>query len=338
MWPFKLFLQARSRASAPLLAAVACAAALGAAFACSRPLDVHESDEAKGKPCISCHSGAYTAAATHVVGHNVQTCQDCHATTGWVPATSKDHPWPIQNKHVGVTCVACHTKGFAVGDTPKDCLGCHRKDYEASQSPKHVVNGADQYPLDCLMCHADTGFKPSPWKHAWPLVGRHFIAPCAGCHSGTPPTYKGTTTDCYQCHKNDADNVAPGKNPLHTSFPHVCLNCHLMSGWTQGPPLAGLHPESSFPIAAGVHSSAAGDGGQVPIVCLDCHKLEKGLAAGGANTDCLNCHVGGADHHVSPAIDARHQKTPDGGTVAGYPQGASATNFCLTCHSRGQHL
>jgi hypothetical protein len=157
------------------------------------------------------------------------------------------------------------------------------------------------------------------------------IAPCKGCHSSTPPTYKGTQTNCYECHKNDADVVAPGKNPLHTSFPHTCLDCHLMSGWTQGPPLAGRHNESGFPILTGKHSDPG-------IGCLDCHKLEKGLAAGGANTDCVNCHVGGADHHTTPAIDAYHQKTPDGGTVAGYPVGASVTNFCLTCHSHGQHL
>jgi hypothetical protein len=338
MWPFRNFLRVRSRA--PWIA-VACAAALAAAFACSRPLDVHESDDAKGKACGSCHSGAFNAATNPVhVGRMPVTCQDCHATTGWVPSNAKDHPWwPILNKHVGVACVACHSKGFAVGDTPKDCLGCHRKDYDASQNPKHVMNGAAQYPLDCATCHTDMGFKPSPWKHAsWPLTGRHVIAPCTGCHSSTPPVYKGTPTDCYQCHKNDADVVAPAKNPLHTSFPHTCLDCHLMSGWIQGPPLSGRHNESGFPITTGVHSSVKVDGGQVPIGCLDCHRLEKGLAAGGANTDCINCHVGGTDHHVSPAIDAYHQKTPDGGIVASYPQGASTTNFCLQCHSHGQKL
>lgn len=347
MPPFRLFLQAPARA---LWIAIAGAAALGAAFACSSRSDVHESDEAKGKPCISCHSGAYNAAVNpRHVNALPQTCQDCHDTKAWTPSTAKDHPyWPILNKHVGVSCVACHDKGFKVGDTPKDCLGCHRKDYESAQNPnaafpKHVANGADQYPLDCTMCHADTGFKPSPWRHVPELPpglvrdpepglnGRHAIAPCAGCHTGNPPKYKGTPTDCYQCHKDDADSRAPAKNPNHTTFPHTCLNCHLMSGWAQGPPLAGLHPEASFPLQTGIHSDPR-------IVCLDCHKLEKGLAAGGANTDCVNCHLGGVDHHVTPAIDAYHFKPPDGGTVAGYPQGAPTTNFCLGCHGRGQHL
>jgi hypothetical protein len=281
---------------------VACVAALGAAFACS-----------------SGGSGSSSGGPANV--------EQSDAGDG-----NTNHPWwPILNKHVGVSCAACHTKGFTLGDTPTDCLGCHRKDYEPAQNPQHALNGVDQYPLDCTICHADTGWKLSTWKHAsWPLTGRHVIAPCTGCHSGTPPTYKGTPTDCYACHKNDADVVAPSKNPLHTSFPHTCVDCHLMSGWTQGPPLSGRHNEAGFPILTGVHSGPL-------IACQDCHRLEKGLAAGGANTDCVNCHVSG-DHHVSPAIDDYHAKTPDGGSVVAYPQGASTTNFCLQCHTRGQHL
>jgi hypothetical protein len=277
-----------------------------------------------------------------------------------VPSTAKDHPyWPILNKHVGVSCAACHTKGYKVGDTPKDCVGCHRKDYESAQDPNsggftsHFANGVDQYPLDCLLCHTDAGFKPSPWKHLteFPpgvlsdsdeadggLVGRHFNAPCVGCHVGKPPTYKGTPndSDCYRCHQAEADNRAPAKNPNHTSFPHTCLDCHLMSGWTQGGPLTGLHPVA--PRDGGVPFPLDQTGKHSGIRCRDCHKLEKGPAAGGGNTDCVNCHLGGKDHHVSPAIDAYHLKPPDGGTVAGYPQGASTTNFCLGCHDRGQHL
>jgi hypothetical protein len=328
MWPFKHLL--RTRSSAALWLAAACTAALIALFACNTATDVHESSDAKGRACVSCHVGAFNAASNPLhVARMPQTCQDCHATKGWSPSTIKDHPWwPIQNKHVGVSCTSCHTKGFQKGDTPTDCLGCHRKNYEASQQPKHVLNGVDQYPLECATCHADTGFKPSTWQHPWPLLGRHVITPCKGCHTGTPPVYKGTATECYQCHKADADIRALAKNPNHAAYPHTCLNCHLMSGWAQGPPLSGLHPEDKFPILTGKHSDPQ-------IVCLDCHKLEKGIAGGGANTDCVNCHLGA---HVIPAIDAYHLKTPTGGTVAGYPQASPSTNFCLGCHGKGQHL
>jgi hypothetical protein len=317
----------KHRSSAPWIA-IACAVGIAAAFACGRTEDVHDSSDAKGKPCLSCHTGAYTAARNPVhVDRLPTTCQDCHSTKGWVPTTATDHPWwPIQNKHVGVSCTACHTKGFRAGDTPKDCVGCHRKDYEGA--PLHFPNGVETYPLDCAMCHADTGFKPSTFKHPWELVGRHIVTPCASCHKGTPPTYKGTPTDCYACHQADFDQRAPAKNPSHTTFPKTCLNCHLMSGWVQGPPLSGLHPEASFPLTTGKHADPR-------IACLDCHKLEKGPAMGGANTDCVNCHLGS---HVVPAIDAYHLKTPDGGTVVGYQAGAATTNFCLGCHTKGQRL
>lgn len=360
MRAFNLFLRAQSRALWIAIAA-ACVAALGAAFACGQqqPSDLHESDDVKGKPCFSCHSSAYNAAKNPVhVAKMPMTCQDCHGTKAWVPSNITDHHWwPILNKHVGVSCVACHTKGYNLGDTPTDCVGCHRKDYESPKDPSaggftsHVANGVDQYPLDCTMCHADTGFKPSTWKHLSELppgvlpdgdgadgglVGRHFNAPCVGCHTGTPPTFKGTPTDsdCYRCHQADADNRALAKNPNHPGFPHTCLNCHLMSGWAQGPPLTGLHPVDMrdggipFPLdQTGRHSG---------ILCRDCHKLEKGSAAGGGNTDCVNCHLGGMDHHVSPAVDALHQT--DGGILPGYDQGSPTTNFCLKCHGRGQHL
>ena len=117
MRPSQLSLLVRSWG---LWMAAACAAAMGAAFACSSPADVHESDEVKGKACFSCHSGAYSAARNPVhVNQLPQTCQDCHQTKAWVPSTATDHPyWPILNKHVGVSCVACHSKGFNVGDTP----------------------------------------------------------------------------------------------------------------------------------------------------------------------------------------------------------------------------
>lgn len=343
---FSVFARARS-----LWIAAACAAALGAGFACTnRNADIHESADAKGKACFSCHASAYNAATNpRHVNSLPTTCQDCHNTKAWVPSSAQDHPyWPILNKHVGVSCVACHTKGYTVGDTPKDCLGCHRKDYDKAQDPntgfpKHAANGVDQYPLDCALCHTDAGFKPSPWKHLpeFPpgvvrdsadagLVGRHFNAPCVGCHLGAPPVFKGTPNDadCFRCHKADFDTRAAAKNPSHPTFPHACLNCHLMSGWTQGPPLLGLHPEAKFPITTGKHADPG-------ILCLDCHKLEKGPAFGGANTDCVNCHLGS---HVNPAIDARHIKTPDGGTVAGYPAASPTTNFCLGCHAQGQHL
>lgn len=356
------FLHARSHA---LWISAACAAALAAVFACTRPLNIHESEEAKGKPCFSCHEGAYLAAKNPLHANKMPlTCQDCHDTKAWSPSSVTDHYWwPILNKHVGVSCVACHTKGFAVGDTSKDCVSCHRKDYESSMNPPHVTVGKDQYPLDCAMCHTDSApdhFKPSPWTHwdagpppvGYELIGSHLITRptfddagtiltptdshphCAGCHTGTPPMYTGTTKDCHACHKAEAEAKGSATKPDHTSstFPQTCLDCHLISGWKQGPPLGFPHNEASFPIATGPHAGAGAG-------CQGCHDLSKGRA--NVNVDCIHCHVATSSYpqgaHVAPAIDAYHLNKPDGGAVAGYATaqtaGGGTTNFCLQCHN-----
>jgi hypothetical protein len=373
------FLRARSRA---LWVALTCAAAIGAVFACNGRLsDIHDSADVKGKACYSCHSSAYNTA-TNPVHVNVMplTCQDCHDTKAWSPSSVKDHYWwPIENKHVGVSCAACHTKGYKLGDTPKDCIGCHRKDYESSVSPPHHALNVDQYPLDCTMCHTTAEpdhFKPSPWTHydagpppyGYELIGSHRITvikddagnalldskgdkisdhnpDCNGCHLGTPRVYQGTPTDCYTCHKDEFDNLAPTKNANHPTFPHTCLDCHIYSGWTQGPPISGLHPDrvntgdggtGGFPLEAGAGTIHAG------IACQDCHKFELGLPQGGQNVDCTGCHTATAawpaGAHASPAIDSYHL-VRDGGPVAGYPNGATSKNFCVSapCHLNGQH-
>lgn len=354
MRPLKLLLQAPSRVLWIVTAGAAALGAVGVAFACSRPSDVHESDDVKGQACLSCHSAAYNAAANPVhIGVMPQTCQDCHTTQAWIPSAVKDHRWwPIQNKHVGVTCDACHTKGYRAGDTPKECDGCHHKDYEDPNTkesldcvPQFPANPGNhpslRYPLACETCHTDNGFCSQPLNHdaVFKLDGRHspLVTLCTACHAGTPPTYKGTPKDCFACHQKDYETTAQQKNANHSTFPHTCDNCHWLSGWSQGPPLSGLHPEAKFPITTGAHADPR-------LGCLDCHRLEKGQAAGGSNTDCTNCHLTGTrfssmGSHPSPAIDQFHRAQPDGGSVAGYPAAPSTTNFCLAapCHQSGEH-
>jgi hypothetical protein len=316
------------------------------------------------------------------VDHLPNTCNDCHTTQGWSPAQVQDHFWwPLQNKHVGPACTDCHTTGFRQGDTPTDCQGCHRKDYDNATNPKH--NG---FPLDCKMCHTDTGFQPSTYKHPWPLdglhattacnlchtgdppryantptgcadchqkdadgaaspihkglsttctdchtpagwkpssyvhpwplQGKHVLVACVACHAGPTPVYKGTPTDCYACHKAESDaSTFPG----HATFPHTCLDCHQLSGWS--PAITGPHPEAKFAITTGIHAAPG-------IGCQDCHVLAKGVSSGGANTDCIHCHLG---DHIVPDIDAKHLQL----AVPNYPTGLVSTNYCLTCHPTG---
>lgn len=277
-----------------------------------RATNIHESDAVAGKPCVTCHSAAYQAALSPKhLGVMPETCETCHSTRAWSPASGVDHAfWPLRNKHAAIGCTTCHTSGFEKGKTPTDCQSCHRKDYDAAK-PGHVG-----FPLDCALCHSDAAFRPSTFNHPWPLAGAHAIAPCAGCHAGEPPRYKGTPTLCTDCHQEDADrSTFPG----HAGFPRTCNDCHLRSGWK--PAVTGLHPEPKFPLKTGKHADAR-------IGCQDCHVLVKGTSAGGQNTDCVNCHLGS---HVRPAIDARHTQLG----VPNYPAAPGTTNFCLQCHPTG---
>lgn len=373
----------RGRAHAVLLAAL-CVAVVSALACGTTTNDVHETEEAKSSTCITCHSGAYRVASNPVHVNKIpDTCQDCHSTKAWSPVELEDHFWwPLQNKHANLKCEACHESGFRAGDTSKDCQSCHRKDYDEATEPKHAG-----FPLDCTLCHTDTGFKPSSFKHPWPLDGAHATTPCASCHTGDPPAYKGTPTDCRSCHQADYDTA---KNPIHQgvfattcadchtasswrpstyvhvwplrgkhvlvpcnschtgsppkyegtatdcfgchqgdyaaspfpnhgTFPHTCQDCHVMSGWK--PAITGLHPESSFPIKTGTHADPR-------IKCMDCHVLAKGASTGGQNADCVNCHLGS---HVRPAIDTKHVQLG----VTAYPAVPTTTNFCLGCHPTG---
>jgi hypothetical protein len=286
--------------------------------ACTQAPNIHDTPEVRKQACINCHAQAFASATnpTHV-GALPQTCNLCHSTRGWIPAAASasgaNHPWfPLVHKHANVMCETCHTKGYQMGDTPKDCVGCHQMNYDTANNPPHVG-----LPTTCATCHNDLGWMPSTFAHPWPLDGKHATTPCASCHTGTPPRYPGTPTACAGCHLADFQgSTFPG----HNAFPQTCADCHSTTTW-QGAS-AGAHPEANFPVTTGSHSNPG-------IVCSDCHIAALGSPVAGKNTDCVHCHLGA---HMQPAIDARHVALK----VMNYPgQNAAQPNFCLGCHPKG---
>lgn len=273
------------RAHAALVAAVGIAV-LAAAFACSRQPNVHDTDEAKQSPCITCHLAGYNTAANPVhVNSMPDTCQDCHDTQAWSPAQVQNHFWwALQNKHVGPACTDCHTKGFKKGDTATDCQGCHQKDYDGATNPKHTG-----FPTDCTLCHADTGFQPSTFKHPWPLDGAHGTTPCASCHTGNPPRYKGTPTGCSDCHQKDADGAA---SPIHKGLSTTCTDCHTPAAWK---PSSYVH---TWPL----------QGKHVLVACVGCHAGPTPVYKG-TTTDCYTCHKNDFDV-VAPPKKSNHPTFP----------------------------
>jgi hypothetical protein len=269
-------------AYAAVLAAVGLAA-LAPVSGCGRIENVHDSAEARGRTCVSCHQSAFNAASNPVhVGTMPDTCQDCHDTKAWVPPHLNRHPWyPVQNKHAVLDCKQCHTQGYVAGKTPRECEGCHRKDYDAAKEPVHTG-----FPTACTTCHNDLGWKPSIFVHPWTLTGKHITTPCSSCHTGSPPLYKGVPTDCAGCHQKDYDAA---KNPPHTTMPKACQTCHTPDGWR---PATFQH---SWPL----------EGAHTAVACASCHKGTPPVYAG-TPKDCFGCHS--ADFTGSPYPN--HQTFP----------------------------
>jgi len=174
-------------------------------------------------------------------------------------------------------------------------------------------------PTTCKTCHDNTGWSPSTYVHPWALSGTHATTPCVSCHTGTPPRYANTPTECGNCHAADFQKAVT-MFPAHAMYPMTCADCHTTTVWTGAS--GGAHPEANFPIKTGSHSNAA-------IACADCHIATLGSPVKGQNTDCVNCHLGA---HQRPSMDVTHASLK----VPNYP-GANAAfpNFCLSCHAKG---
>jgi hypothetical protein len=152
--------------------------------------------------CNSCHSANYDATTNppHAASQFPRTCESCHNTTAWTPATF-DHSktnFPLTGAHKTVACSQCHASGY-VG-TPTACNACHMAQYNATTNPAHAPA---QFPTTCETCHNTTAWAPSTFNHD----GLYFPI-----YSGR---HNGTWTLCSQCHPT-ASNFA--------SF--TCLSCH----------------------------------------------------------------------------------------------------------------
>lgn len=152
--------------------------------------------------CNSCHAAQYNATTNppHVSSQFPTTCETCHTTTAWSPATF-DHNsvgFPLTGGHAGLTCARCHATGYV--NTSAACNSCHQADFNGTTNPPHATA---QFPTDCKTCHTTTAWSPSTFNHDaayFPIYsGRH----------------QGTWTLCSQCHPT-ASNFA--------SF--TCLTCH----------------------------------------------------------------------------------------------------------------
>ncbi len=275
--------------------------------------DCHKKDNytITNTTCVSCHLSDFTGTTNpnHVQQGIPQTCEVCHTTSGWSPA-SFDHSktgFPLTGLHTVPPrqCTDCHiNNNYNITNTT--CVSCHLKDYQGTTNPNHVQQGI---PQTCDVCHTTSGWSPANFDHSktgFPLTGSHTVPPrqCTDCHINN--NYSITNTTCVSCHQNDYNNAKSPVNHVAANFPTTCQQCHDTVQWTDG---TFNHAATGWALT-GSHTVP-------PRQCTDCH------VNGNYNitvTTCVSCHQ----------TDYNNATSPVNHIAANFP------TTCEVCHDTAQ--
>jgi hypothetical protein len=255
--------------------------------------------------CVSCHLTDFqgTTNPNHVTGGFSQTCNTCHTTAGWSPATF-DHNsvnFPLTGAHTVPprACTDCHVNNnYSL--TTNTCVSCHLKDFQGATNPNHVAGGFAQ---TCGTCHNTATWQPATFDHSksgFPLTGSHMVPPrqCTDCHANN--NYNITVNTCVSCHQTDYNNAT---TPVpHKGFPTACQQCHDTVQWTD----ANFDHSTTGFILTGLHAVP-------PRACTDCHVNNNYNLTTAA---CVSCHQ----------TDYNNAKTPVDHIAAAFP------TTCESCH------
>ena len=301
--------------------------------------------------CFSCHEDDYnnTINPNHISAQFPTSCDDCHSTIAWQPATF-DHDglyFPIYSgKHNEEwnDCTDCHNvpSNYSVFT----CIDCHEHNRQDMDEEHSGVSGYIYASTECLACHPD-GSEGSGFDHAlsnFPLTGAHVTVDCEGCHHNG---YAGTPTDCFACHETDYNNST---NPDHQvlSLSTDCISCHSTEPeWqpAQFPQhnqvfeLLGRHLEIANDCAL-CHN---GNYNNTPVTCFECHTDAYNNATNpnhqtaGIPTDCESCHNSSAwapstfDHSSTGfVLEGAHSSTQCSNCHQGTTTGLQSD--CFSCH------
>jgi hypothetical protein len=260
--------------------------------------------------CVTCHLKNFQTAANpnHVAGGFSQTCQQCHTTVAWQPATFNHNSvgFPLTNAHADPprVCLDCHINNN-YNLTTTACASCHLKDYNAATSPvNHVQLG---FPTACESCHDTVLWTDGKFNHAstgFVLTNSHTTPPrvCADCHINNNYRLTSANTTCVSCHLNAYNTATTPINHIQVGFPTNCQLCHDTIVWTDG---KFDHSTTAFPLT-GFHTKVA---------CASCHVNNNYTTL---PTNCYGCHAADYAATTNPV----HKAAP---TIF--------TTTCTTCHN-----
>lgn len=244
--------------------------------------------------CLGCHADRrykptpLTCHACHKKddihkGDFGEKCESCHTDRSWKEVTfdhDRDTKYPLRDKHKPITCKSCHKKHLYKDPVSAKCLSCHRKD--------DAHNGV--FGWKCDSCHAEKGWKPSPFSHdrdtKYLLLGAHELVKCEACHTVPIGPVK-TPTACAACHRKD--DVHKGR------YGDTCETCHREKSWKL---IRFNHDrETTYPLK-GLHAKTKCDSchkgrlyeDKTPRDCYACHKKDD-THKGTYGTLCGDCHV-----------------------------------------------
>ena len=238
--------------------------------------------------CVSCHLKDFqsTNNPNHVAGNFSQTCETCHTTAAWQPA-SFDHStvnFPLTGAHTVPPrqCADCHVNSN-YNLTTTTCVSCHQTDFNNATTPVPHAS----FPTTCQNCHDTVVWTDGKFDHSttgFQLTGAHTVPPrlCTDCHVNN--NYNLTSTTCVSCHQTDFNNAT---TPVpHTSFPTTCQNCHDTVVWTDG---KFDHSTTGF-VLNGAHTVP-------PRLCTDCHVNNNYNLT---STTCVTCHLTDFQNTTNP--------------------------------------
>lgn len=216
--------------------------------------------------CLDCHKDVHG-------GKFGAKCESCHTTADWGLADRSrfDHSrtrFPLQGKHVSVTCAVCHKPGRPrTGMKFAKCMDCH-SDTHKGEFAHRAMNGA------CEECHTVSGYTPALFslaqheKTEYPLHGAHLAVICNNCHprlakDGQPRPGRFTfkSRRCTVCH-SDAHGGTLTKLTAKTG----CELCHADDHWGT---IHFDHRQTDYPL----------DGKHAAVSCRTCHRPAAGDSA-----------------------------------------------------------
>lgn len=260
-------------------------------------------------------------------------CSDCHESTNWKIAPSKnkfDHSktaFALTGQHKTVNCSSCHID-LKFSNTHTNCSSCHKDIHQNTVG------------TDCSSCHETNTWLISNrnelhQKSRFPLLGSHLKADCIQCHSGYSNLNFATLgINCVDCHLS---NYQATRNPNHvlSGFSTDCLDCHslVQDKWS-----AEIFAHNFFPLT----------GGHNVQNCFSCH--QPGGNFTGLSTDCYSCHKNDYETSLNPPhlvnafpISCKQCHTIQGWKPASFDHnatqfpltGAHFSTDCANCHKNG---